>query len=104
MRILTHFESDYGAAPKVEMQVGQKVTNVDRRLQGRSATWACAARSSAPRSCPSAATRSTSSSPAPDQVLAERMPGFHWMTFYGDYLRETGYALKKIPIEWEVLG
>jgi len=23
------------------------------------------------------------------------------MTGYGDYLRETGYALKRIGIEWE---
>ena len=27
-RIMTHFESDYGAAPKVEMRNGQKVTNI----------------------------------------------------------------------------
>ena len=27
-RILTHFESDYGAAPKVEMRSGQMVTNI----------------------------------------------------------------------------
>ena len=27
-RILTHFESDYGAAPKVEMRKGQIVTNI----------------------------------------------------------------------------
>ena len=32
------------------------------------------------------------------------MPGFHWMTFYGDYIKEMGYALRKIPIKWEVLG
>jgi hypothetical protein len=34
-RILTHFESDYGAAPKVEMAKGQVVTNVlpDFRLE-----------------------------------------------------------------------
>ena len=38
------------------------------------------------------------------QLLAERMPGFHWMTVYGDYLRETGYALKRIPIQWDCLG
>jgi hypothetical protein len=38
------------------------------------------------------------------QLLADRMPGFHWMTGYGDYLREVGYALKRIPITWEVLG
>jgi hypothetical protein len=32
------------------------------------------------------------------------VPGFHWMTVYGDYLRETGYALKKVAIDWECLG
>ena len=38
------------------------------------------------------------------QKLAERMPGFHWMTCYGDYSRELGYALKRTPVEWEFLG
>jgi hypothetical protein len=32
------------------------------------------------------------------------MPGFHWMTCYGDYIRETAYALKKIGIASENLG
>ncbi|MBP1767369.1 MAG: hypothetical protein H6P98_1484, partial [Candidatus Aminicenantes bacterium] len=32
-----------------------------------------------------------------------RMPGFHWMTGYGDYLRETGYALRRVNIAWDVL-
>jgi hypothetical protein len=39
-----------------------------------------------------------------DDLVAERMPGFHWMTAYGDWRREIGYALKKIPIAWEDLG
>ena len=41
---------------------------------------------------------------APAETVAERMPGFHWMTVYGDYLREVGYALKRIPIQWDNLG
>jgi len=36
--------------------------------------------------------------------LARRMPGFHWMTCYGDYLKEVGYALKRTAIQWENLG
>ena len=36
-----------------------------------------------------------------DRTLIENMPGFHWETIYGDYLREVGYALKKLKIEWE---
>jgi hypothetical protein len=30
----------------------------------------------------------------------DEMKGFHWMTSYGDYLRETGYALKKLGVEF----
>jgi hypothetical protein len=29
------------------------------------------------------------------------MPGLYWITGYGDYLREAGYAFKKIPIGWD---
>jgi hypothetical protein len=28
----------------------------------------------------------------------QEMRGFHWMTSYGGYLRETGYALKKLGV------
>jgi len=102
-RIMTHFESDYGAAPKVEMRKGQKVTNIApdfafKRWVGVSAEIVdapflpiCRSQIDVRFSCDSL-------------KLAERMPGFHWMTIYGDYLRETGYALRRIPIEWECLG
>jgi len=36
--------------------------------------------------------------------LAEHMPGFHWMVGYGDYLREVGYAIKKVGITWDNLS
>jgi hypothetical protein len=102
-RILTHFESDYGAAPKVEMKIGQKVTNIIPDFGGK--RWVgfvgeivahpflpiCRSQIDVKFTCDS-------------QKLAERMPGFHWMTIYGDYLREAGYALKKIPITLECMG
>ena len=34
------------------------------------------------------------------QKLLQEMKGFHWMTCYGDWLRESGYALKKLGVEW----
>jgi hypothetical protein len=40
----------------------------------------------------------------PDARIAGNMPGFHWITIYGDYIREAGYGLKKIPIAFENLG
>jgi hypothetical protein len=102
-RILTHFESDYGAAPKVEMRNGQKVTNIIpdfafKRWVGLSGEIIdspflpiCRSQIDIRFRCDSL-------------KVAEQMPGFHWMTIYGDYLKETGYALRRIPIEWENLG
>ena len=101
-RILTHFESDYGAAPKVEMSKGQTVTNIvpdfaSRRWVGLRAEIAdapflpiCRSQIDVRFGCDSL-------------TLAQRMPGFHWMTGYGDYIRETGYALCRLNIAWDVL-
>jgi L-fucose isomerase-like protein len=101
-RILTHFESDYGAAPKVEMLVGQVVTNIIpdfafKRYAGLSGKIVdnpfmdiCRSQIDISYNCES-------------RKVAEKMPGFHWITVYGDYIRETGYALKKIGIELDNL-
>lgn len=102
-RIMTHFESDYGAAPKVDMHQGQIVTNIIPDFKAE--RWVgltgeivdhpllpiCRSQIDIRYRCDSL-------------HLAQRMPGFHWMTCYGDYLRELGYALKRIPIQWEVLS
>jgi hypothetical protein len=102
-RILTHFESDYGAAPKVEMKIGQTVTNIipdflvsqyiglKGRITDNPFMDICRSQIDISFDCDS-------------KTLAKRMPGFHWITGYGDYTRETGYALKRIGINWEVLG
>jgi hypothetical protein len=39
----------------------------------------------------------------PDRLLAERMVGFHWMTCFGDYRKEVGYALRRVGIDWDNL-
>ena len=101
-RILTHFESDYGAAPKVEMLIGQTVTNVmpdfafNRnvgllgKIVDNPLLDICRSQIDINFNCDS-------------KTVAEQMPGFHWITVYGDYIRETGYALKKIGIKFENL-
>ncbi len=99
-RILTHFESDYGAAPKVEMKKGQVVTNIIPDFQvnhyvGLKGTIVDNPFMDICRS------QIDISYDVDSHLLAKRMPGFHWMTGYGDYLRETGYALKRLGIEWE---
>jgi hypothetical protein len=102
-RILTHFESDYGAAPKVEMKLGQIVTNVmpdfafERnvgmlgKIVDNPMLDICRSQIDVRFECDS-------------RTVAEKMPGFHWITVYGDYMKETDYALKKIGIGFENLG
>ena len=103
VRLLTHFESDYGAAPKVEMRKGQITTNILPDF--KAARWVgllgeivdapfldiCRDQIDIRFKCDS-------------RLVAERMPGFHWMTGYGDYAKELGYALKRVGIQWEFLG
>ncbi len=102
-RIVTHFESDYGAAPKVDMRKGQQLTSIipdfaSEHWQGLQSEIVdhpflpiCRTQIDVKFACDS-------------QFLAERLRGFHWMTCYGDYRREIGYALKRIPIGWEILA
>ena len=101
-RLLTHFESDYGAAPKVEMLIGQTVTNImpdfafkkNVGLLGKIVDNPfldiCRSQIDVSFECDS-------------KLVAEKMPGFHWITLYGDYLKESGYALKKLGIDFETL-
>jgi len=102
-RIMTHFESDYGAAPKVEMHVGQSVTNImpdfafklytglPGKIVDNPMLDICRSQIDIGFECES-------------RIVAEKMHGFHWITVYGDYLREMDYALKKIGIKFENLG
>lgn len=102
-RILTHFESDYGAAPKVEMHNGQQVTNILPDFKAERWVGVLGEIVAHPF-LPICRSQIDIRYTCPDKVLAERMPGFHWMTVYGNYLREVGYALKRVGITWEVLG
>jgi hypothetical protein len=102
-RIVTHFESDYGAAPKVDMKIGQTVTNVIPDFDAK--RWlGFSGKIVENPFLPICRSQIEVEFAASSEKIAERMPGFHWITSYGDYLREMGYALKRVPIEWECLG
>lgn len=103
VRLLSHFESDYGVAPKVEMRRGQVVTNVIPDFGSKRYVGFVGEIADVPF-LPICRSQIDVAYKFPDEKLALNMPGFHWETVYGDYLKETGYALKKIPIGWEVLG
>jgi hypothetical protein len=102
-RILTHFESDYGAAPKVEMRRGQVLTNIAPDFKSERWLGIPAVIEDAPF-MPICRSQIDVRFTCDSHTLAKRMPGFHWMTGYGDYGRELGYALKRVGIQWDLLG
>jgi hypothetical protein len=102
-RILTHFESDYGAAPKVEMAQGQVVTNIIPGFASKRWLGLRGEILEAPF-LPICRSQIDIKFGCDEKTLARRMQGFHWMTAYGDHTRELGYALKRVGIDWELLG
>jgi len=100
--IVTHFESDFGAAPKVNMKIGETVTCImpdflSQRWGGFTGTIV-----DNPFK-PICRTQLDIAYKIPDLKIAENMPGFHWMMAYGDYRREIGYALRRTGIIWDDL-
>jgi hypothetical protein len=98
-RILTHFESDYGAAPKVEFRKGQAVSNIIPDFSGKRWVGLAGEVVGSPF-LPICRSQVDIGFKADTQKLLQEMRGFHWMTGYGDYLREVGYAFGKTGGEW----
>ncbi len=99
MLIRTHFESDYGAAPKVALKPGQNMTALvcdfaSERWLGLEGT---VLENPALDIC---TTQSDLQINGDCKQLAQEMRGFHWMTCYGNYLREVGYVLEKVGVDW----
>ncbi len=102
-RIVTHYESDYGAAPKVEMRKGQKVTILIPDFQAQCMAGFGGEIVDAPF-LPICRSQIVVRYACSDRLLAERMRGYHWITIYGDYLREIEYALRRTKIKLERLA
>lgn len=102
-RIVTHFESDYGATPKAEWPKGQVLTNIAPDFKSKRWMGLLGEVESSPF-LPICRDQIDVRYTVPDQLVAERMPGFHWMTAYGDHRKELGYALRRVGIEWDDLN
>ena len=102
-RILTHFESDYGAAPKVEMRKGQLVTNLIPGFDGTRWAGLYGEIVDAPF-LPICRSQIDVRFKADPIQVAKRMGGFHWITGYGDSMREVAYALRRLNIEFDKIG
>jgi len=102
VRIVTHFESDYGAAPWVEAPLGTVTTHIAPAFNSERWVGLKGKIVEVPFK-PICRTQFDIKYEISDRLLAERMPGFHWMTCYGDYRRELGYALRRTGIQWDNL-
>ncbi|MCD6290430.1 MAG: sugar isomerase, partial [Anaerolineae bacterium] len=101
-KIVTHFESDYGAAPKVEFRQGQEVTVIAPSFEGD--VWlGFKGRIIDAPSYPICRSQVDIEIEGDWRRLLREMGGFHWMMGYGDYVEEIGYALKKVGVEWRLV-
>ncbi len=98
--IYTHEESDYGAAPKVDIPIGQEVTFIDPEYAtGR---W-IGFRGNVEDNPFLPICRSQQDVRIQGQwkKLLSEVRDSHWMMVYGDYLKEVGYAARKLGMRWE---
>jgi len=101
-RIMTHFESDYGAAPKVDMKIGQKITVIDPDFNCKKWLGFEAEIIDHPLLDICRSQIDIQINGDCETLIAETK-GFHWMVCYGNYLKEVGYALNKVGVDWHNL-
>jgi L-fucose isomerase-like protein len=98
-RILTHYESDYGAAPKVEMPLGRQVTFIDPQYStGRWLGFTGIVKSNPfYEICRS---QQDVEILGDWKKLLNEVRDSHWMMAYGNHLKPLAYAARKIGIQW----
>ena len=101
-KIMTHYESEYGAAPKVEMPIGQQVTFIDPEYStGRWLGFTGIVKDNPfYEICRS---QQDVGIQGDWRKLLNEVRDSHWMMAYGDYLKELGYAARKIGINWATI-
>ena len=99
--LMTHYESDYGVACRVEYTKGQTVTVVIPNL--RCTKWqGFRGRIIESPAFPACRSQMEIAIDGDWRRLVAEMEGFHTQIVYGDYLREIGYALKKLgTLQWQ---
>jgi L-fucose isomerase-like protein len=100
--IMTHYESDYGAACKTQYTQDQVVTVVVPNLACNKWQGFRGKVVGSP-SYPACRSQMEILVDGDWRRLQREMEGFHTQVVYGDYLREAGYALKKVgpQIAWQ---
>lgn len=99
-RIMTHYESDFGAAPKIEMPIGQQVCAISPEYA--SGRWVGIKAVVRDNPCFAICRSQQDVEIQGDwKRLIPEARDSHWMMVYGDYLREVGYAARKIGLTWD---
>lgn len=98
-KIMTHYESEYGAAPKVEMPEGQLLTFIDPEYStGRWVGFKGIVKGNPfYEICRS---QQDVEIQGDWEKLLKEVRDSHWVMAYGDYLKELEYASRKIGIKW----
>ncbi len=98
-QIVTHYESEYGAAPKVEMPLGRRVTFIDPEY----ATNRWLGFTGIVRSNPFyeiCRSQQDVEIEGDWRKLVNEVRDSHWMMACGDHLRELACATRKLGIQW----
>ncbi|MFC1557773.1 sugar isomerase [candidate division KSB1 bacterium] len=100
VKVMTHYESDFGAAPKVEIPEGQEVTFIDPEYcTGRWIGFKGTVKSNPfYQICRS---QQDVEIQGDWKKLLKEVRDSHWMMAVGDYLKEIEYASRKIGISFE---
>jgi L-fucose isomerase-like protein len=99
VRVVTHYESDFGAAPKVNMRKGQQVTVLDADFAGKRILGFRGEITDTPF-YPMCRTQLEIAVRGDIVKLREELQGWHWMLCYDDHLQEVEYAVRKAGLEW----
>ena len=98
-RVVTHYESDYGAAPKVELPIGTEVTMVCPDCSQKEWLGFTGVVEANPFYDICRAQYDITIDGDWKKLLREHR-GFHWMMACGNYMREMEYACPKIGVDW----
>ncbi len=101
-RVLTHYESDFGAAPKVEFPKNQQLTFIDPEY----ATGRWVGIKGVVESNPFyeiCRSQQDVRIQGNWQKLLDEVRDSHWVMAYGDYLKEIGHAARHLGIAWETI-
>jgi uncharacterized protein (DUF779 family) len=102
VEIVTHFESDHGAASHVLFSMGQLVTVIKPDFEARNWLTFTGTVIGTPE-LPTCRAQIELKLNADTKDVLENMRGFHCMLAYGDYRKDVEYAAKKVGINVQIL-